>query len=719
MIPAVSPGAGAPLAVPMNHPHPSPRRQPGLMFMAGGAMLCALATVVLLLQPQPELLALHRSLAVGCALACAVFVWFSRPSARIDLRDRVMLASVIGIALVTTLAWQLGTGLRTIALGIVPLLVGLATLLAGGWRAGLVVAVAVSSIGLVAWHDMQVGPGAIITAWSRLTPASGVWSHAMMLMGGLVFGLVARNLTQRWRALADAREDHFREMLATAADRYLELDADLRFTHPTIDLPLPAGPLPPGFIGQHPWDTPGLQLDPGQAEAHRQVLLARRPFDIEVSSQPDPQAPPERLLISGRPRWSGSGQFLGYWCVGRDITAKERQREAAEQAAADARAASRAKSSFLANMSHEIRTPLNGILGLAHLARRSVDDRKQLVEYLDLIGDSASALNATLSDVLDLSRAEAGRLDLRPEPFDLHALLNDLHRTFAALAGARGLGCTLQVDPAVPQHVRSDAVRLRQILTNYLHNALKFTLQGGIGLSARMAEGAAGRVRFEVHDSGCGIAPADQPLLFEPFRQVDTSPQRPQGGSGLGLSICRELAKALGGQVGLSSQPGLGSRFWLELPLPAAPAPAGAARAEGEHPLPPLRVLVAEDNPVNMLITVALLEGWGLQVEQAVNGREALQRATHARHGGAPFDLVLMDLQMPVLDGLSAAREMRAAGLQSPIVALTATVVDHDWAEARHAGLNDVLAKPVDSKRLHALLASLPRATAVDSPRHA
>jgi signal transduction histidine kinase/ActR/RegA family two-component response regulator len=679
------------------------------MFMAGGAVLCGLATLVLLLQPQPELLAMHRGLALGCALAGAVFAWFSRPSAPMDLRDRVLLASVIGIALSTTLAWQLGTGLRTIALGILPLLVGLATLLAGGWRAGLVVAVAVCSIGLVAWHDLQVGRDNVMSAWSRLTPASGVWSHALMLIAGLVFGLVARNLAQRWRALAEARENQFREMLATAADRYLELDADLRFTHPTIDLPLPAGPLPPTFIGLHPWETPGLQLDPGQAEAHREALLARRPFDIEVNWQPDPQAQAARLLISGRPRWSGSGQFLGYWCVGRDITAKELQREAAEQAAADARAASRAKSSFLANMSHEVRTPLNGILGLAQLARRHVDDRTRLVEYLDLIGDSASALNATLSDVLDLSRAEAGRLDLRPEPFDLHALLNDLHRAFTALAGARGLGCTLQVDPALPQHVQADAVRLRQILNNYLHNALKFTREGGIGLSAQVAEGGAGSVRFEVHDSGCGIAPADQPLLFEPFRQVDASSQRQRGGSGLGLSICRELAKALGGQVGVNSRPGQGSCFWLELPLPPAPAPPSAPRGTADHTLRPLSVLVAEDNPVNMLITVALLEGWGLQVEQAQNGREALDRALRARDEGTPFDLVLMDLQMPVLDGLSAAREMRAAGLGAPIVALTATVVDRDWAEARAAGLDDVLAKPVDCGLLQALLVGLVR----------
>ena len=699
------------------------------MFMAGGAMLCALAAVVLLLQPQIELQALHRSLAAGCVVACGVFGWFSRPSAPLDLRDRVMLASLIGMGLVVTLAWHLGTGLRTVALGILPLLVGLAVLLAGGWRALLVTGVALASIALLAWHDAEVGRDAIITAWSRLTPASGVWSHLMMLMGGLVFGLVARSLVQRWTALAEAREAQFRELLASAADRYVELDAELRFTHPSLDLALPAGPVPTYFIGRHPWDTPGLQFDPGQAAQHREQLLARQPFDIELTSQPDPQAPPERLALSGRPRWSSHGQFLGYWCVGRNITAQERQREAAEQAAADASAANRAKSSFLANMSHEIRTPLNGILGLARLARDSVDQRQRLVEYLDLIGDSAEALHTTLTNVLDLSRAEAGRLDVLPEVFDLHALLHDVHRSSAALARAAGLGCTLQVDPGVPQHLRADAVRLRQILTNYLHNALKFTREGGIGLSARLLDGAdPARLRLEVHDTGCGIAAADQALLFQPFSQVDASAQRQQGGSGLGLSICRELARALGGEVGLSSSAGQGSRFWLDLPVPTTtvpatvsapvssmgPAPASppvSAPAQPAHSLPPLRVLVAEDNPVNMMITVALLDSWGLRVTQSVNGRAAVDAALQAHAAGQPFDVVLMDLQMPVLDGLAATREIRALGLRTPVVALTATVVERDWADGLAAGLHEVLAKPVDSQRLHAVLSQLTPAT--------
>ena len=685
--------------------------------MAGGAALCTLATVVLLLQPQPELLSTHRGLAAGSALSALAFGWLSRSAARLDLRARTTLAALIGTVLVVTLAWQLGTGLRTIALGILPLLVGLATLLIGGWRAVLVAVGAAGGIALLAWHDQQMGRAAIIGALSRLTPASGVWSHVVLLAGGLIFGLVARSLVQRWRSLVDARERQFRELLATSADRFFELDAELRFAHPSVHIPMPAGPVPDSFIGRHPWDVPSLTIDPERLPSHREDLLAHRPFDIEVTSQPDPAAPPERLAISGRPRWSGSGQFLGYWCVGRDITAKERQREAAERAAAEAEAASRAKSSFLANMSHEIRTPLNGILGLAQLARCHVDERARLVEYLDLIGKSAEALHGTLSNVLDLSRAEAGRLEVLHERVDLPALLHDLHRSFAALCQPGGLACTVDIASGLPQFVWTDPLRLRQILTNYLHNALKFTPSGSIGLAARVQPGD--WLRLEVHDSGPGIAESDLALLFKPFTQVDASSLRRHGGSGLGLSICRELAQALGGEVGARSRLGQGSVFWLELPLVAAapeastlpggldPAEAVTAPKGADGPLAGRRALVAEDNPVNMLITVAWLESWGVQVTQAVDGRAAVQAVAAAHEAGSEFDIVLMDLQMPTLDGLAAAREMRALGHPAPIVALTATDTERAWNEVQAEGFADVLGKPVDAARLHAALVRL------------
>lgn len=685
-------------------PSRSIRHQPARMFMAGGALLCLLAAAVLLLQPQPELLSLHRRLALGSALAAALFYAFSRANAPLSLPDRVLLAALVGIALVVVLAWQLGTGLRTIVLGIVPLLVGLTTLLAGGWRAVVATAAGVAGIAALAWNDHVTGPQALSGALSRLTLASGIWAHVVLLLGGLVFGIAARVLAQRWRALADEREHQFRELLASAADRYIELDAELRFAQPSLALPSAAGPLPPSFIGRHPWDTPGLRMDPEVARRHRQDLLARRPFEVEVESQPDPARAPERLLISGRPRFSSQGQFLGYWCAGRDVTAQQRQREAAARAAAEAEAASRAKSSFLANMSHEVRTPLNGILGLARLARQHVDERARLVEYLDLIGHSASALHATLSDVLDLSRAEASQLTLTRQRVDLPALLHELHRVHEALSRERGLSCTLALPEGLPPHVHTDGVRLRQILTNFLHNALKFTVSGGLRIEVTARPD--GRWRFAVHDTGPGIAPQDLPRLFQPFQQLDAAVLRRHGGSGLGLSICRELARALGGEVGVASEPGRGSCFWADLPLEPATPPEPSPRL----PLPPLdglRALVVEDNPVNMLITVTTLQDWGLRVEQAGDGEAALRLLDAERDAGRGFDIVLMDLQMPGLDGLATTRALRARGIDVPVLALTATVLDDTREQALQAGIDDVIGKPIDGERLRARLGTL------------
>lgn len=676
-----------------------PRWQPVQVFLAGGAVLALLAALVLALQPQPELRAVHLGMAGATVASSALFAWLARRRTPLTPADSVLLATLTGVALVLALGWVLDTGLRTIALGLLPLMVGLAVLLAGGWRAVLVVAVSVLGIGLLAWHDRQTGGEAMIAAIRRLTVASGLWSHAVMLLGGVIVGLVARRLAQRWRALADEREHQFRELLGTVADLTIELDADLRFARPSSDIGV-GRPMPAHFVGRHPWDTPGLAFDPGQAEAHRQDLLARRPFDIEVTSQLEPDGPPLRLAISGRPRMSGEGRFLGYWCVGRDVTAQQRQREATRRAAAEAEAASRAKSSFLANLSHEVRTPLNGILGLAHLARRHADEPERVGRYLQLIGDSATTLHATLSNVLDQSRAEAGQILPLPERVDLEGLLRSVVGGYEPLCQSRGLACSLQLDAGLPRWVMVDGIRLRQILTNLLDNALKFTPQGRIGLVAGALPD--GRVRLVVHDSGPGIAEADRAQLFQPFSQAGPGSQGRHGGSGLGLSICRQLARAMGGEVGVDSQPGAGSRFWVELPMPAvAPAPAAAPEAPS---LAGLTALVVEDNPVNMLITVAQLESWGMRVEQAGDGQSAIDTLSLRSES---FDVVLMDLQMPGLDGLATTRQLRAAGVHTPIVALTASALDGDRQAAREAGFDALLCKPLEIDRLQAQLLAL------------
>ncbi|MBX3605586.1 MAG: PAS domain S-box protein [Piscinibacter sp.] len=397
------------------------------------------------------------------------------------------------------------------------------------------------------------------------------------------------------------------------------------------------------------------------------------------------------------------------WII-EDITERRRTEQALAKARDDAEAASEAKSAFLANTSHEIRTPLNGLVGLARLARRPDLDEERRRRYLDQIADSAEALSAVISDVLDLSKIEAGKLDIESVAFDLHELLGSLAQVYRTLADARGLAFTLEIAPGVPVWVQGDPVRLRQILGNYLNNALKFTPHGEVGL--RVAPHTGDRLRFEVHDSGLGIAPDVQARLFHPFMQADQSTTRRYGGSGLGLSICRELATLMQGHVGVDSAPGAGSRFWAELPLPAAAIPAepsGFGVFDG-GPLRGARVLMAEDNPVNMTIAVAMLEQWGIEVAQAVDGAQAVAAVEQAAAAGQPFDAVLMDVQMPVMSGYEATRRLRAgaAGARLPIIALTAAALTSEREQALDSGMSGFLTKPIDARRLHdALVAAL------------
>jgi PAS domain S-box-containing protein len=408
------------------------------------------------------------------------------------------------------------------------------------------------------------------------------------------------------------------------------------------------------------------------------------------------------------------------WCV-EDITERREFEQQLARARDAAEAANRAKSAFLANTSHELRTPLNAMLGFAQLARDPALPAQRRDQYIEQIVDGARTLSSLIGDILDLSRIEAGRLEIEVQPFDLGALLRSLEQGHRALAAERGLALELDIAADCDGWVRGDALRLRQVLGNFLGNALKFTDAGWVRLTAAAA--GEERVRIAVADSGHGIEPEVLPQLFEAFSQADVSTTRRHGGAGLGLAICRQLAALMGGSVGVDSVPGVGSRFWIELPLPrqvAAPgtgpgaatpdasaeggslaATAPAPLTEAARPLAGLRVLVAEDHEVNMLIAVAMLERWGAEVVQAVDGVEAVAAVEAARRGEAPpLDLVLMDLQMPRMSGHEATRRLREAGVRLPIVALTAAALVGEREQALAAGLDDFLTKPIDAALL-------------------
>jgi PAS domain S-box-containing protein len=410
------------------------------------------------------------------------------------------------------------------------------------------------------------------------------------------------------------------------------------------------------------------------------------------------------------------------WII-EDVTERRRVEDQLAQAKNEAQAANRAKSAFLANTSHEIRTPLNGLLGLGRLAQQPDLSDAQRRDYLNQMMDSAESLSGLISDILDLSKIEAGRLTLETQPFSLRELLASIRLAYLTLAQARGLTFAVEIDPALPSWVFGDPLRTRQILSNYLTNALKFTETGGITVSVRAlpanARGSAGEwVHIEVRDTGPGIAPEQQSRLFQPFTQADESTTRRFGGTGLGLSICRELASLMGGDVGVDSAPGEGSAFWAELPLPAAPAPMAhqpretRAHSATHEALHGRRVLIAEDHPVNMLIAVAQLEQWGMEVAQASDGRQAIEAVLAAASVGKPFDIVLMDVQMPVMGGHDATRELRKHfdAAELPIVALTAAALISERDDAFAAGMNDFLTKPIDTPKLHQTLLRLTRA---------
>jgi signal transduction histidine kinase/ActR/RegA family two-component response regulator len=381
-----------------------------------------------------------------------------------------------------------------------------------------------------------------------------------------------------------------------------------------------------------------------------------------------------------------------------------------EEARKAAEEASLVKSQFLANMSHEIRTPLNAIIGLTELLRRDQPTPTQ-VQRLDRIDMAGRHLLSTIDDILDISKIEAGRLQLEQTDFHLSGVLDQVQSIIAEQARGKGLAVTVDGD-AVPLWLRGDPTRLRQALLNYASNALKFTQQGFVAIRSRLLGEEDGRllVRFEVQDSGIGI-PADKlPGLLEQFKQADASTTREYGGTGLGLSITQHLARMMGGEAGATSTPGSGSTFWFTArldrghgPMPDLSSPVqpndAASVLRTEHC--GKRVLLAEDNFVNREVAVALLNAVGLVVETAANGQEAIEKA---RAKGP--DLILMDMQMPVMDGLHATRVIRTLpGWESkPIVALTANAFSEDQAACIEAGMSDFLAKPVEAGMLYRVI---------------
>jgi PAS domain S-box-containing protein len=545
-------------------------------------------------------------------------------------------------------------------------------------------------------------------------------------LSGAFYRLMAERETAQLRT--DESERRARILGDTLPLLISYLDRDLRYLYANEYYRTQWGLDPQSIQGKTVQEVFGASADSWIGEL-REALAGKR---LHFEREGERLGVRQHFLVDLVPDISAEGEVLGTYLMAMDIT--DRKNAELIQAAGEQRAAaaSRAKSDFVANMSHEIRTPMNAVLGVAYLLENTALDRTQK-EYVEMIRSSGQVLLGILNDVLDFSKIEAGRMELSPVAFQLREVLDAVAAVMTMNADVRGIGLSIEADTDVPQALVGDALRLQQILINLVGNAIKFTEQGAVTLRVGMLGGAGDTVslRFAVCDTGIGMDMEQQSRLFSAFNQADASTTRRFGGTGLGLAICRRLAELMGGTITVSSIPGAGSEFVVVLPFARAGARTlvpperwhegdlvledeamtpergqGADRetdgeTEPEAPsqrLKGLRLLLVEDHPLNQIVARGMLEHAGAIVDVAENGRLAVDLL---RQRAADYDIVLMDVQMPEMDGFEATRLIREELLLTvPVLAMTAGVLQSEQERCISAGMDDFIAKPVDVEHM-------------------
>ncbi len=636
-------------------------------------------------------------------LSLVLMSMFALSFRRNPVRERLRIAAVaLGCALVVYFTWlSVSNGLDEFWIG-------------GTLTVGTAMAL---SLGPLALGSRQVWTGqaclfatllvtlVALEAPTRQATLMGTYYGVVLLMIGL-----ASTASSRTRQSLNARQELLREhgyLLQTVIDAIPEhvyvkdLDGRClirnRFSSDWMRMSNPKD-----AAGLTAFDTSPSHLARAYWEAEMRVMRSGEP-EIEREEPCISNGEPGRMMSSRIPLRNAEGAVCGVVGITRDVTPERKAAAELQEAKERAEAAAQAKSEFLANMSHEIRTPMNGVIGMASLlAETPLDcDQRELVETIRASGDS---LLTIVNDILDFSKIEAGMLDLEERPFDLRRAVQTSIGLMAQPAQDKGLDLTFAIEDDVPQFVMGDVTRLRQVLTNLLSNAVKFTSDGSVNVSVCLASGTPElTLMFAVEDTGIGISADKLSSVFESFTQADASTTRMYGGTGLGLTICSRLVEMMGGEISLSSEVGVGSTFRFSILARPATEPAGSPadiRTPQAHFERPLRILVAEDNLVNQKVVTRVLDRIGLEADLACDGVEAFDAAQRRA-----YDVVLMDVQMPRMDGLEATRAIRSRGGHQPhIIALTANAMEGDRERCLEAGADDYLTKPITVDALRQVL---------------